>query len=90
MQLSREAWSSEREIVYSHLIYLSGLSMLYITLLRIAFEIYNKSITQTTKKLSWSIDCIVYHIVYRRPTIVATIKLGQREDEGTNSGCTVT
>lgn len=71
VMLSREAWSREREIVYSHLIYLSGLSMLYITLLRIAFEIYNKSITQTTRKLSWSIDCIVYHIVYRRPTIVA-------------------
>lgn len=45
--------------------------MLYITLLRIASEIYNKSITQTTKKSSWSIGCIVYHIVYRKPTIVA-------------------
>lgn len=45
--------------------------MLYITLLRIAFEIYHKSITQTTRKPSWSIGCIVYHIVYRKPTIVA-------------------
>lgn len=51
-------------------IYLSDLSVLYI-ILRIALEISNQSITQTTRKLSWSIDCIVYHIVYRRPTIVA-------------------
>jgi len=51
-------------------IHLSDLSVLYITL-RIALEISNKIITQTTRKLSWSIDCIVYHIVYRRPTTVA-------------------
>lgn len=44
--------------------------MLYI-ILRIAFEISNKSITQTTRKLPWSIDCIVYHIAYRRPTTIA-------------------
>lgn len=69
--LSREAWNRERDVIYSHLIYRSDLSMLYITLLRIAFEISNKSIIQTTRKLSWSIGCIVYHIVYRRLTIVA-------------------